>query len=462
MQMDLLLGVLRKVSRKRPKLRLVVASATVDVEAFLKFLSKRHSNALTAPERKRPRNGWDDDQGEYHKKRVEENDWRKLCQDLGSSGLGGNESDVTARDVCVVAVEGRVHPVEVHYLEEPAHDYVDAAVSAVMAIHQSQPEGDILVFLTGQQEIDLACSMIKERWHQAKERAPTPQQRPKPLTAFPLHGALSKEMQLKALVKAPRGARKVVVSTNIAEASVTIEGVVYVVDSCLVKLDAHCPHNGTTYLNIGACSRSSSRQRAGRAGRTRPGFCYRLLTEDAFHSSLVPEHSLPEVARTDLKETILFLKCLGVDNVAGFDFVTRPSVETMESALEELYALGAVDEEARVIEPIGPRLAHGPVPLLLMKLMLLAAEPQFSCTSEAAAICAMLSLKDPWLQSTNRDRLSACKASFGVYEGDLVTLLNVYGQYQTYYESDPEWAKRHLLSEALLQRAFRVKRQLEG
>jgi len=464
MLMDLLLGLLRKVSRKRPRLRLVVASATVDVEAFLGFFSGRGKGSkkdeLLAPERKRPRNGWDDETGEFHKQREEDGDWRRLCQDLGRGGLG--TSDAPEKDVCAVLVDGRLHPVEVHYLEEPSSDYVESAVSAVMAIHEAQPEGDILVFLTGREEIEVACSLIKERLHQARERAPTPQMKPKPLTAFPLHGAMSKEAQLKALVAAPRGARKVIVSTNVAEASVTIDGVVYVVDACLVKLDAFCPHNGTSYLNIAPCSRSSARQRSGRAGRTRPGFCYRLMTEVAFTSTLVPEHTLPEVARADLKDAVLMLKCLGVDDVGAFDFVTSPTREAVELALEELYALGAVDAEARVIEPQGPRMAHGPLPLVLMRLLLLATEPSFACASEAAVICAMLTLKDPWLHNSNADRLAACKESFAVYEGDLVSLLNIYRQHETYFHSDKDWAKRHQLSGPLLERAFRVKRQLEG
>lgn len=238
----------------------------------------------------------------------------------------------------------------------------------------------------------------------------------------------------------------------------TIEGIVYVVDSCFVKLDAFCPANAVSYLNITPCSRSSSRQRAGRAGRTRPGHCYRLLTEASFAS--LPKHPLPELVRTDLKDVVLLLKCLGVDDIEAFDFVTQPSQAALETALEDLYALGAIDGEACVTEPHGLRMAHGPLPLGLMRLALLAAEPAHACAAEACIICAMLTLQQPWLPTKQRDRLQTCQQSFAVHEGDLVSSLNVFRQYQIYHKEDSEWANRHLLNGNLLQRAEKIRWQL--
>lgn len=465
MQLDLLLGLLRKIGRKRPRLRVIVASATLDVEGFVRFFSPSRrssglrSEAAALPERKRPRCGWDDETGEFHKQREEDGDWRKLCKDLSQGGIASEE---LGRDVCVLFVEGRQHPVEIRYLEEPSGDYLETAVGVVMTIHEREGDGDILVFLTGREEIEIAISMIRERLEQVREQTKRLRQKPKPLTALPLHGALPKEAQLKALLPAQQGTRKVVVSTNLAEASVTIDGIVHVVDACLVKADAFCPHNGVSYLNIAPCSRSSARQRAGRAGRTRLGKCYRLLTEAAFSSDALPEQTLPEVARADLKDVVLMLKCLGVDDVSSFEFVTRPPRAAIELALEELYAIGAVDAEARIVEPLGPRMAHGPLPLLLMRLLLLAAEPEYGCSAEAAAICAMLTLREPWLPTQNADRLAACRQSFAVYEGDLVSLLNIFRQYEVYKDNDDDWAKRHFLNKAILERAVRVKRQIEG
>eukprot|EP00913_Durusdinium_trenchii_P030895 g28936.t2 len=320
---DLLLGLLKKICRKRPRLRLVVASATLDAGAFLSFLARKGRTGA-APPPKRPRlRGWDDETGETLQRRSEEADWRRLCVDLSGGGRGG----VPERDCCLLEVEGRLHDVQVHYLDEPTGDYVEAAVNLVMNIHRSLPEGDILVFLTGREEtrrigaihamaihaigrpvffvheIDVACSLIIERMQRAREMAERPSLKPKPLQvahrrvlgcwaaeegSVPLHGTLPKEQQLKAFVTPARGNRKVVVATNLAEASVTIDGIVYVVDSCLVKLDAFCPFNGTSYLNITACSKGSARQRCGRAGRTRAGHCFRLLTESAYHQVAHP------------------------------------------------------------------------------------------------------------------------------------------------------------------------------
>jgi len=149
-----------------------------------------------------------------------------------------------------------------------------------------------------------------------------------------------------------------------------------------------------------------------------------------------------------------------VDDVAAFDFVTPPCAATLEAALEDLYALGAIDAEARVVDPLGLRMAHGPVSVLLMRLLMLAAEPQHACAAEAATICAMLTVQSPWLHTRNKDRLNACQQSFAVYEGDLVTLLNLFNQYEAYRGEDPEWAKRHLLNAAILDRALRIRQQL--
>lgn len=166
------------------------------------------------------------------------------------------------------------------------------------------------------------------------------------------------------------------------------------------------------------------------------------------------------MVRGDLKDVVLLLKCLGVDDVAAFDFVTKPSRAALETALEDLYALGAIDSEARVTDPYGIRMAHGPLPLVLMRLVLLAADPAHACAAEACIICAMLTLQHPWLPTTQRDRLHACQQSFAVFEGDLVSMLNIFRQYEIYCKDDYEWASRHLLNTSLLQRAGRVRQQL--
>eukprot|EP00811_Abedinium_folium_P037070 NODE_971_length_2667_cov_8.349606.p1 GENE.NODE_971_length_2667_cov_8.349606~~NODE_971_length_2667_cov_8.349606.p1 ORF type:complete len:820 (+),score=264.57 NODE_971_length_2667_cov_8.349606:235-2460(+) len=450
-QGDLLLGLLRKVTRKRPRLRLVVASATLEVERFARFFRRSAGAAPAAPKRKRPRCGWDDETGEFHRQREEDVDWRRLCSAAAGDGF-------PRHDVCVVQVEGRPHDVKIHYLEEPAADYLAVAVDTVMAIHGGEPEGDVLVFLTGADDINAACTMLRERVAEARERLAT-RARPRPLHVVPLHSSLSKEHQLRAFQPAPRGTRKVVVSTNLAEASVTIDGVVYIVDACLVKLDAFCPHNGASHLSVVPCSRSAARQRAGRAGRTREGFCYRLLTEPAF-KGLLPEHTLPEIARCDMKSAVLLLKCLGVDDLGAFEFLSPPSRDALELALEELHALGALDAEARVEIPMGPRMAHAPVPAALTRMLLLAAEPPHCCAMEATTICAMLTLASPWLPTRNAERLQACQESFAVHEGDLVSLLNVARQYSAHRDGDAEWAKRHMLNVPLLKRAVQVQEQL--
>lgn len=459
---DLLLGLLKKIQRKRPHLRVIMASATADAEALLQFFARRKKEPPPkAPERKRPRSGWDDQTGEFQRQFIEDKDWRQLCQ-----GVAGS-AEAPKGEVCLVNVKSRLHDVSLHYLEEPAADYLRAAVEAVVALHQGREEGDILAFLTGQEEVNAACSMIKELVQQCRERAADVKERAKlrPLSVLPLYGALPFSAQAKAIAPSSAGTRKAVISTNVAESSVTIDGVVFVVDACFAKVNSFCPKNGASYLNVVPCSRSSARQRAGRAGRTRPGHCFRLLTEKAFRSSLIPQSPLPELARADLKDPVLLLKCLGVDDVGAFEFITAPSREAVEVALEDLFALGALDAEARVVEPLAPRMIRAPLPLGLSRLLLLSAEEPYGCSAEAAAACAMLMVRQPWLPANTmmqRDRLKACKASFAAQEGDLVAMVNVLRQAEEYLEKDHGWAGRHSLDEKSLRRAFAIEEDLKN
>lgn len=166
----------------------------------------------------------------------------------------------------------------------------------------------------------------------------------------------------------PPTARKVIISTNIAEASVTIDGIVFVIDSGFVKIRAYNPYTGIETLTATGISKASAIQRAGRAGRTRPGKCYRLYTEEAFKG--LHETSVPEVQRSNLAPVILQLKALGIDNIVRFDFLTNPPAELASRGLELLYSLGALDDYARLTKPLGYRLAELPVPPMLGKIVI--------------------------------------------------------------------------------------------
>ncbi|KAB2573684.1 putative ATP-dependent RNA helicase DHX35 [Lasiodiplodia theobromae] len=295
---DLLLGLLKKIRKKRPELRIIVSSATLQAEDFLKFFA-----------------GESPDDGE------------------NPGVLGGSIGRI-------ISLEGRMYPVDIHYLEQPAEDYVERTVKTVFDIHTQEPEGDILIFLTGREEIDTALEMIADRAMNLNPKAPS-------IQALPLYAGLPTDQQMYVFEPTPENTRKVIVATNIAEASVTIEGIVYVIDCGYVKLRAYNPNTGIETLTATPVSKASATQRAGRAGRTKPGKCYRLYTEQAFAS--LPEATVPEIQRSNLAPIILQLKALGIDNIARFDYLTPPPAELIIRALELLYSLGALDDYAKCL-----------------------------------------------------------------------------------------------------------------
>jgi ATP-dependent RNA helicase DHX8/PRP22 len=214
---DVLFGLLKDLCRRRPDLKIIVTSATLDAEKFSTYFFQ--SPIFTIP--------------------------------------------------------GRTFPVEILYTKEPESDYLDAAMITVMQIHLSEPVGDILVFLTGQEEIDTCCETLYTRMQALGDLAPE-------LIILPVYSALPSEMQSRIFEPAPAGSRKCVVATNIAEASLTIDGIYYVVDPGFSKQKAFNAKLGMDSLVVTPISQASARQRAGRAGRTGPGKCYRLYTEHAF------------------------------------------------------------------------------------------------------------------------------------------------------------------------------------
>ena len=399
---DVLLGVLKKIWKRRPELRIVVSSATLDAEKFLRFF-----------------NG-----GEV---------------DEGSESVGK-----------IVSIEGRAFSVDVHYLNEPCEDYLERAITTVIDIHSSEAEGDVLVFLTGREEIETAIEMIADRLPSLPKDADS-------LLPLPLYAGLSVEQQMYVFEPSPEANRKVIFATNIAEASVTIDGIVYVIDSGFVKLRAYNPQTGIETLTATPVSKASATQRAGRAGRTKAGKCYRLYTESA-HNSLA-EATIPEIQRSNLAPTILQLKALGIDNIARFDFLTPPPAELIIRALELLFSLGALDYYAKLTKPLGTRMAELALEPMLAKCLLSA--PSFGCLSEMLTIAAMTSLQgNVWFTRDSKKAEETARRQFAVEEGDHLTLLNVYQAFVTKGKKEARWCQQHYLNFKSMSRAVSIRNQL--
>jgi HrpA-like RNA helicase len=219
-------------------------------------------------------------------------------------------------DCPVINIPGRQHSVSVFYAPSMLSDYLDAALVTIFQIHKKEPKGDILIFLTGQEEIENLGKLIEE---QAKglEKGEFS------LLVCPIFAALPTSQQRKVFEPTPEGMRKIVLSTNIAETSITISGIRYVIDTGMVKVRGFNAKSGIETLCISAVSKASANQRSGRAGREAEGFCYRLYTETSFNN--LEKETEPEITRCNLSNVILLLKSAGIDDIVGFDFMDKPS-----------------------------------------------------------------------------------------------------------------------------------------
>ncbi len=260
-------------------------------------------------------------------------------------------------------VPGRTHPVEIFYTQEPEPDYVEAAIRTVLMIHRAEDPGDILVFLTGQEEIEDTCRKIKTAADDLLANNPDTIG---PLSCIPLYSSLPPKQQQRVFdptppPRVPDGppGRKVILSTNIAETSLTIDGIVYVVDPGFSKQTVYNPRIRVESLLVSPIAKSSAHQRAGRAGRTRPGKCFRLYTEDDFVREL-EEQTYPEILRCNLASTVLELVKAGVKDLIRFDWVDAPAPETLMRALELLHFLAALDDDGN-LTPLGSMMSEFPL-----------------------------------------------------------------------------------------------------
>ena len=349
----------------------------------------------------------------------------------------------------IFTIPGRMFPVEVLYTKDPEADYLDACLVTVMQIHLTEPEGDILVFLTGQEEIDTAAEILYDRMKKLGPAVPK-------LIILPVYSALPSEMQTKIFDPAPEGSRKVVIATNIAEASLTIDGIYYVVDPGFAKQKVFNPKMGMDSLVVAPISKASSRQRAGRAGRTGPGKCFRLYTEAAFTHEMLPT-SVPEIQRTNLGMTVLALKAMGINNLLGFDFMDPPSAQTLIQALQTLYNLGALDEEG-LLSRLGRKMAEFPLEPALSKMLI--ASVDLGCSEEVVTVVAMLSAQNIFFRPRESQAKADQKhAKFYQPEGDHITLFCVYEAWKRNNFSNA-WCHENFIHARSMKRAQDVRKQL--
>ncbi len=346
-------------------------------------------------------------------------------------------------------IPGRTFPVDIMFSKFTVEDYVESAVKQALTIHLQSGPGDILIFMTGQEDVEVTCEVLADRLKQLDD--------PPPLEILPIYASLPAEQQQKIFKKTKPGYRKVVVATNIAETSLTVDGISFVIDPGYSKLKVYNARIGLESLAITPISVANANQRAGRAGRTGPGSCYRLYTEKAAREEMYPQ-TVPEIQRTNLANTLLLLKSLGVDDLIKFPFLDPPPKETIMASLYELWSIGALDNFGK-LTPLGRQMAQFPIQPALSKLLLVAS--QNGCSEEMVIIVSMLSVPSVFYRPKERQEESDLSRSrFFVPESDHLTLLNVYSQWKANNFSD-FWCKKHFLHSKSLKKAKDIKEQIE-
>ncbi|XP_073454994.1 pre-mRNA-splicing factor ATP-dependent RNA helicase DHX16 [Aquarana catesbeiana] len=391
---DVLFGLIKDIARFRPDLKVLVSSATLNTERFSSFFD----------------------------------------------------------DAPVFRIPGRRYPVDIYYTKAPEADYLEACVVSVLQIHVTQPFGDILVFLTGQEEIEACVEMLQERCRRLGSKIAE-------MLVLPIYANLPSDMQAKIFDPTPPGARKVVVATNIAETSLTIDGIIYVIDPGFCKQKSYNARSGMESLIVTPCSKASANQRAGRAGRVAAGKCFRLYTAWAYKHEM-EDTTVPEIQRTNLGNVVLLLKSLGINDLIHFDFMDPPPHETLVLALEQLYALGALNHLGELTK-LGRRMAELPVDPMLSKMIL--ASEKYRCSEQILTIAAMLSVNNAIFYRP-KDKLvhaDTARVNFTVPGGDHLVLLNVYTQWVETGHS-LQWCYENFIQARSLRRARDVREQLEG
>eukprot|EP00762_Andalucia_godoyi_P002115 ANDGO_02553.mRNA.1 ATP-dependent RNA helicase dhx8 len=344
----------------------------------------------------------------------------------------------------VAYIEGRQFPVQLFYTAESVTDFVDAAFTTVLQIHRDETEGDILVFMPGQEDIEALQRLLET--HAARLK----------IVPCALYAALPSELQMRVFAPVAPGYRKVIIATNIAETSVTITGVRYVVDSGFVKARTYFARTGLDTLLTVPISRAAARQRMGRAGREALGKCYRLFTEEAYFSDMSAE-TIPEIKRCNLSHVILQLKSIGIDDVLSLDFMDPPPRQTLIRGLENLYTLEALDDNG-CLTRLGKQMATLPLDPMPAKCLL--ASVEHGCLEEMLTIVAMMSVENVFFSPLDkREEAEEARAGLADSTGDHLTLLNVFREWRSSDESDA-WCSAHFVNSRALKRASDVRKQL--
>ncbi|KAF2799511.1 P-loop containing nucleoside triphosphate hydrolase protein [Melanomma pulvis-pyrius CBS 109.77] len=454
---DLILGFLKnlvagieKVKKRKTPLKVVVMSATADVEALVQFFG---DGVKTSIENGKIEAG--DSESKISNSHVsigdkpEKRDTAKMIENFDQKPTEDSHDQIST---CFV--EGRQYPVKTIYLPQPTQDWVESALKIIFQIHYKEPlPGDILVFLTGQDTIEGLEKLINEYAQGMDSDVPK-------LLALPLFAALPQHAQQRIFTPTPHRTRKVILATNIAETSVTVPGVRFVIDCGKSKIKQFRNRLGLESLLVKPISKSAAIQRKGRAGREAAGQCYRLYTEKGYE--IMEERTTPEILRCDLSHAILTMKARGADDVLNFPFLDRPPREALEKALLQLLHLSALEETGAISE-MGLKMAKLPLTPTLGRVLVEAARPERDCLLDVVDIISALSVENIFLNLVTEERkeeAEAARRELYRREGDHMTLLVTVQRYSEERSDRKVWCEKHFVSHRAMQNVMNIKKQL--
>ncbi|CAJ1459578.1 unnamed protein product, partial [Effrenium voratum] len=359
-------------------------------------------------------------------------------------------------DCPVLEVPGRSFAVDLHYHPVSKTQRVEAAVNVALNLHVREGPGHILVFLTGMEECEQAVNFANAKLQSMLDSG----KEVSDCLIVPLYGMMQSDDQRNVFEEVPEGCRKLVFSTNIAETSLTVAGVGFVVDCGYCKQKFFNPKTGMESLQVTEVSQVQAKQRAGRAGRTQHGKCFRLYSEETFHRSL-PKVTVPEILRSNLASVSLQMKAMGIDDVVNFDFMEPPDRVRLVKSLRLLYLIGALDADGSLTD-LGRRISQLPLEPQYGRVLLAAADLQ--CVSEALTLVSMLSSEGIWYRPSRQnaeqwEEAQAMQERFVHPLGDHLTLVRIY----TMWEDDgcsPSWCKENFLHFRALRQARDIRGQL--
>lgn len=481
---DLVLGFLRRMQDRKDKkdgrggvgMKVVVMSATADMEKIQDFFNICRS----VPETNQH---VDDDKGPQSRE-----EWSGFSdEEAPSKGEGANMKTPRrmvngAMKATSLFIKGRQHPVSINYAPNPISDILDAAYQRIVNIHTHSPlPGDILVFLTGQETVESLLSLVSS-WSQSIQTDPKQSSTLPKLLILPLYAALPSNMQQRVFQPTPKFTRKIILATNIAETSITVPGIKYVIDAGKAKQRLFRPSLNLDTLLTVPVSRSSANQRSGRAGRDAPGTAYRLYTEADFFQ--LAQDTEPEILRCDLSQLVITLKAHGINDVGQFPFLTPPPRRALERAMVHLLQLSALETSSGRITSLGREMSILPLPASLARVLLASAEPQYDCVEEIIDIVSALSVENIFLTIHNRHPVSSAsrdqprksdsdteadsfeslaqqaRRSLLRREGDHLTLLATVQAYAAENTDRRRWCEERHISHRAMSGAMDVRKQL--